>query len=426
MKKNEYRSEIKKIIKKIVKNYWIKELSNHKKINLSCPIYDEREIMNSLNSLLDMRISQGPKVKIFEKEFARYVGTKFAVAVNSGTSANMLGLAALMEVGKIKRGAEVIMPAATFSAVPSPALHLGLKPVFVDVEADTWNIDPKEIEKAITKKTRIIMVVHTFGNPANMVKIMRIAKKHNLLVLEDCCEAHGASIGKRKVGSFGDVATMSFFVAHNITTGEGGIIFAKNKKLFEIIASLREFGRLPADVIRLRRLTYKDKIMGYYDARYITTRLGYNVRMTDMVASLGIEQLKKLDNLNSRRQKVVKQYTNFLSPFKEYLQLPTIRKGTYHSFYGYTFVVRIRAPFTRRDLCLFLEKNGIETRPFFDGCLPDQPAFRVQPHTSIGRLPESRHLRDNALFIGCHGALTSRQIRHVKETFENFFQKYHP
>src|SRR3989338_8168853 len=258
MSNNSERRGLEALVKKIMRDQLRRFALDTTKVHLSWPVYDDAEILNALDSLLDLHLSQGPKVREFEQRFANYLGVRYATAVNSGSSANLLALATLVEYGKIKKDAEVIMPAATFSAVASPALHLGLVPVYVDVERDTWNIDPKEIERAITPRTRVIMAVHTFGNPANMPAIMRIAKKHKLFVIEDCCEAHGARIGKKKVGSFGDLATMSFFIAHNMTTGEGGMIFSDQKQMATIVSSLREFGRLPADVIRTRRLTYRD------------------------------------------------------------------------------------------------------------------------------------------------------------------------
>src|SRR3989344_4517032 len=213
------------------------------RVNIGWPVFDEKEVLQALDSLLNVRISQGPKVKQFEEDAARYVGTRYAVACNSGSSANLLALSALVATGKVKRGSEVIIPATTFATVASPIIQVGLVPVYVDVDPASWNIDPKEIEKAIGPKTKVIMPVHTFGNPAAMPEIMRIARKNKLLVLEDCCEAHGASVGKKKVGSFGDLATLSFFVAHNITTGEGGMVFTDSKEMMELVQSLREFGR---------------------------------------------------------------------------------------------------------------------------------------------------------------------------------------
>ncbi len=394
------------------------------RVNIGWPVFDEKEVLQALDSLLNIRISQGPKVRKFEEDAARYVGTRYAVACNSGSSANLLALTALVASGRVPRGSEVIIPATTFATVASPIIQAGLMPVYVDVDARSWNIDPKEVEKAISKKTRVLMPVHTFGNPADMSAIMKIARKHKLIVLEDCCEAHGASIGKKKVGSFGDLATLSFFVAHNITTGEGGMIFTNDKKIDDLLRSLREFGRLPDDVMRTQRFTYPDKVLKGFDARYIFTRLGYNLRMTDITASLGIEQLKKLDTLNKKRLAIVHTYLKALAPYEKYLVLPTVDNGNLHSFYGFPFMVRKDAPFSRMDLVRFLEDRGIETRPFFGCCLPDQPAFRDEPKHIVGKLPVARMTLDYSIFIGCHGALTPDHIRHVTDSFKEFLSKF--
>lgn len=392
---------------------------NGGKVSVGWPVYDEKEVLGALGALLDLRISQGPRVKLFEQKFAKYVGKKYAVAVNSGSSANLLALGALMQAGKLKKGDEVIMPATTFATVASPVIQLGLVPVYVDCD-DTWNLDPAEVVKAISLKTKVIMAVHTFGNPADVPALQKIAKKHNLVILEDCCEAHGAAIGKRKVGSFGELATLSFFVAHNITTGEGGMIFTDNPALYEILISMREFGRFTKNI---GRFEYNDAVMGQYDTRYIFTRLGYNVRMTDIEAALGLAQLKKLDALNRKRSSIVRVYETAFKKYAQYLQLTRVAKGNFHSYYGFPFIVKKNAPFTRRELALFLESKGIETRPFFGGVLPDQPAFRDEPKRVVGKLPVAHDLKENSIFIGCHPELTKQQVAHVLQTFEIFFRE---
>ncbi len=391
------------------------------RISIGAPAYDEKELNQAIDSLLDVWISMGPKVKSFEKQAAKYVGTKYAVAVNSGSSANLIALATFIAVHKIPRGSEVIMPATTFATVASPVIQLGLVPVYVDIDKNSWNIDPTQIEKAISKNTRIIMPVHTFGNPADMDLIKNIAKKHKLLILEDACEAHGASIRNRKVPSFGDMGTWSFFVAHNITTGEGGMVFTNNEEYYNALISLREFGRMPAENNANKRLAYEDKYLGRYDTRYIFIRLGYNVRMTDIAASLGIEQLKKLDDLNAMRFERVNRYMDALKTFHKYLELPSVKKNTVHSFYGFPFIIRKDSPFSRRDITSFLEDRNIETRPFFAGCLPDQPGFRIEPHRTVGKLPISRWARDNGIFVGCHPMLSNTQERQVIQAFRDFF-----
>ncbi|MBY0472772.1 DegT/DnrJ/EryC1/StrS family aminotransferase [Patescibacteria group bacterium] len=394
------------------------------RVNNGWPMFDEKEVLNALDALLNVRISQGVKVQLFEEMAAKYVGTKYAVACNSGSSANLLALTALIASGKVKRGDEVIIPATTFATVASPIVQAGLIPVYVDVDQNSWNLDIKEVEKAIGPKTRVLMPVHTFGNPVDMPAIMKIAKKHKLIVLEDCCEAHGAAIGKKKVGSFGDISTLSFFVAHNITTGEGGMIFTNDKKLDELLRSLREFGRVSNDVMKNERFTHGDKVLKGFDARYIFLRLGYNMRMTDITASLGIEQIKKLDSFNKQRIRNVEAYLKALAPYEKFLILPTIRKGTFHSFYGFPFLIKKDAPFSRMDFVKFLEARGIETRPFFGGCLPDQPAFRDEPKRVVGNLPVARWTRDWSIFVGCHPALTADHIKHVTKAFKEFLSQY--
>jgi len=421
---NKTKTALKALIQKALKENSKDLLPPAGRVTVGWPVFDEKEILGALDSLLSMRISQGAKVREFEALCAAYIGKKYAIACNSGSSANLLALSALVASGEVARGSEVILPATTFSTVASPIIQVGLIPVYVDVDPVSWNIDPREIEKAIGPKTRIIMPVHTFGNPADMPAIMKIARKHALVVLEDCCEAHGAAIAGKKVGSFGKLSTLSFFVAHNITTGEGGMIFTDDHDYYELLQSLREFGRLPLDVMKNERFTYKDAVLRGYDARYIFSRLGYNVRMTDIMASLGIAQIKKLDALNKRRVQVVETYLKALRKHESFIQLPQVERGHFHSFYGFPFVIRPDAPFSRADLVSHLEKHGIETRPFFGGCLPDQPAFRDEVKRVVGALPIARSLLTQSVFIGCHPGLTKAHINHALSVFESFFKKY--
>lgn len=417
-------SELKALVKRVLKEKRQELLPKAGQVTVGWPVFDEKEVLNALDSLLHMRISQGPKVREFEERCARYIGTKYAVAVNSGSSANLLALSALVASGDVPKGSEVIIPATTFSTVASPILQVGLVPVYVDVDPISWNIDPNGIKKAIGPKTKVIMPVHTFGNPADMQAIMKIAKAHKLIVLEDCCEAHGAAIGRKKVGSFGLLSTLSFFVAHNITTGEGGMVFTNDKKYDDLLQSLREFGRLPLAAIQKNRFTYRDPVLKDYDARYIFTRLGYNLRMTDVAASLGIEQIQKLDGLNAARVRTVAAYNRVFEKYEKYLVLPEVALGVFHSYYGYPFAIQKGAPFTRLQFASFLEQKGIETRPFFAGCLPDQPAFRTEPKRVVGSLPVARWLRDSGIFIGCHPALSRTHIAHVVSVFAAFFARY--
>lgn len=391
------------------------------RVAVGWPIFDEKEIIAVLESMLELRISQGEKVKKFESLYAKEIGAKHAIAVNSGSSANLVALDALIQSGKIKKGSEVIMPATTFTTVASPVLQLGLKPIFVDVEKDSYNIDPLQVEDAISEKTSLIMAVHSLGNPAKMKEIMATAKKSNLLVLEDCCESHGAMIGDKMVGSFGEISTLSFFVAHNITTGEGGMIFCNDSDLEQICRSIREFGR------RLdfsTRFPFVNKELGEYDVRYIFERLGYNVRMTDIEASIGIEQLRKLGQFNRQRIENANYYSEQLSKFSAVLQVPKVRKGTVHTYYSYPILVNENAPFKRKELMNYLEKNLIETRAFMGGNLSVQPAYINENIKVHGSLEMSGLITRNMFFLGCHPGIREAEREYVIEKISEFVKNY--
>lgn len=388
------------------------------KVLLSQPLFGKEEIIALLRVMLLSNgwIAQGPKVAAFEKAFALYIGVSHAVATNSGSSANLLVFAALLAMGRLKKGDEVIIPASVFPTVATPVVQLGLIPVFVDVDLQ-GNIDPLQVRRAISKKTKVVMVVHTLGKPADVISIQKILRGKNILLFEDACEAHGASIGKKRAGSFGDVATFSFYVAHNMTTGEGGMVVTNNKKLATLVSSLRDFGRVTKGNFRFGK---KDKVLGIYDTRYLFTNIGYNVRLTDMQAAMGIEQLKKLESMNKKRIHIAKHYLLGLSSLQNYFILPKVEKNTVHVFYGFLLVVKKDAPFCREEIVMFLESNGIETRPLFSGCLPDQPAFRNVAKRIVGGLPNARFLRDNAFFIGCHPGLTAKDVARVITSIHQF------
>jgi len=421
-----WRGEVKELKQEIfekVREYFNKKgRATNNKITVGFPCFDHNEVNQALDSLLDVWISQGPKVKAFEKQYADYIGVKHGVACNSGSSANLLALTALIQAGKLSPGDEVIVPSATFTTVISPILQVGLVPVFVDVELETYNIDPAAIETAITDKTKLIMVVHSLGCPAKMSEIMKISEKENIPVLEDCCEAHGAAINDKKVGSFGLLSTWSFFVAHNITTGEGGMVVTNDNELKDILESIREFGRLKKYEPDMPRFYYNDGHLKDYDERYVFSNIGYNLRMTDIAASLGIEQLKKLDGLNDTRVKIAKRYSDGLKKFSDVLRLPNVNPGEFHSYYGYPIVIKKGAPFSRKEIVNALEKENIETRAFMGGDLSLQPAYRNTACRVATSMPNTDRMRDDAFFIGCHPYITDEQINKIIQTFERFLK----
>lgn len=414
--------EEKNILKKIISKNIAKKtkfVPGKSQVKVGWPIFGEEEILSVFSSMLELRISQGEKVKEFESMYAAEIGVKNAIAVNSGSSANLLAIDALLQKGMIKKGSEVIVPAATFATVASPIIQLGLVPVFVDVESDSYNISPEEIESAINKNTSMIMVVHSLGNPAKMDKITKIAKKNSVILFEDCCESHHASISGKIVGSFGDISTLSFFVAHNITTGEGGMIFSNDSELAEICRSLREFGRR---LNQSPRFQYVNNQLGEYDVRYIFDRLGYNFRMTDIEASIGIEQLKKLPEFNKARIENAKFFYDSLGSLDS-LQLPNVEKNSVHTFYGFPIMVKEKAAYSRRQIVDFLEKSNIETRPFMGGNLAVQPAFAGKKIKVHGDLKNSKLISRNMFFIGCHPGIGEEEREYVVDKIKEFDSK---
>jgi CDP-6-deoxy-D-xylo-4-hexulose-3-dehydrase len=389
-----------------------------KTITVGFPVYDEKEVIAALDCLLNLRLSQGPIVKQFEIEAAEYMDVPHAVAVNSGTSANMLALASLMNLGMINPGDEVIVPAATFSSVVSPIYQLGLVPVYVDVEETDWFMSIDEVSKAISSKTKVIMPVYNLGFPGEIEKIVDIADKKNIKILEDCCEAHGGERKGIKLGAYGDLSALSFFVAHNITTGEGGMVFSSDEEIDNKLRELREFGRL----FETKTRYYSDNVLSDYDVRYVSKSSGYNVRMTDVAASMGRVQLSKLDSLNKTRRQVVSKIVEIIDQ-KEWLSTISVREGDKSAHYGVPILIDGAAPFSRKEICTYLEAKGIETRALMMGCLPDQPAFRDLNHKISGDLKFSRVLRDKAFFIGCHPALNDGHISHLKESLKSFYDQ---
>lgn len=402
----------------------IKKKTNIKKfknLSLNEISFDEREINSVLKILKSGWISSGKNVKKFENKFSKYIGTKYGVAVNSGSSANLIALSAVIKKYKIKKGDEVIIPASTFATVAMPIIQLGLIPVYVDISIDDLNIDISEIEKAISNKTKIIMPVHTLGIPAKIREINKIAKKRNIIVIEDCCEAHGSKINHKYVGSLGKISCFSFFVAHHITTGEGGMVLTDDKELRDICISLREFGRINQTEISKNRY-YSDDVLKNYDKRYVFNNIGYNLRMTEIAAAIGNEQIKKINRFNKLRVSNTKYLHNFFKKkYKEFFDLPKLKFDGSYSFYTFPIIIKKNISIDRKKLCQYLEKHKIETRPLMAGCLPDQPGLRNQPKKIIGKLKNSRFIRDNLFFIGVHPGLNKGNFKYLFDVLDDFF-----
>ena len=374
-------------------------------------------VMNVLDS---NRLSIGKYVHTFEAKFARLHSRRFGVMANSGTSALQVALAAMKEKHGWQDGDEVIVPAITFIATSNIVLYNHMKPVFVDVDPLTYNIDPGKIEAAITPRTRAILPVHLFGLPCDMDPIMEIAVKHNLAVLEDSCETMFVHYRGRPVGSFGEAACFSTYVAHILVTGVGGLTLCDDPDLAVICRSLIAHGRdsIYLDIDSDDNLTDND-LRDVIERRFSFVRLGHSFRPTEMEAALGLAQLEEYERLLEGRQHNARRLTEGLKDLEDELQLPVIPEDREHAFMMYP--ITVKRPGLRNDLVAFLEDRGIETRFAFP--LLTQPVYQKLFKLDMRNFPVADRIGKNAFYIGCHQELSDEDIDYVVEAFHEFFQR---
>lgn len=382
--------------------------------------YAKRLIFETLNK---NRLSYGPLSARFENKFAKLHNTKFAIFTVSGTSALQVALHALKSIHNWSDGDEVIVPAITFIATSNIVLQNNLKPVFVDVLPDTYNIDPQKIEEKITKKTKAIIPVHMYGLPADMEPILRIAKKYKLKIIEDSCETMLARYRGKMVGSIGDVGCFSTYVAHIITTGVGGIVTTNNPDYAIKIKSLINHGRDSIylnidDDNNLNRRNSKE-VFQMVDRRFSFIDVGYSYRLTEMEAALGLEQLKYLKTNIKKRQKNALYLINSLKKFSNLIQLPTILKDRDHVFLGFPIVIKDKK-IKRSKLLTYLEKNGIETRYMMP--LLNQPIYKKIFGNIENQYPIAKYINQNGFYIGCHPGLKKDDLDYIFYSFETYFK----
>ncbi len=412
--------EINSLIKKYFDDQKEEEFIPGKtKIPLAIPQFGSDEVIESVESLLSTWVTMGKKVRSFESQFKDYVGQKGALMVNSGSSANLLALSALSSPNfdnRIKPGDEVICPAVTWPTSVYPILNVGAKPVLVDVDLNTLNVSSETIEDAITPRTKAIMAVHLMGNPCQTDKIKQIADKREINLIEDCCEAHGAKIGNKSVGSFGICSTFSFFLSHHITTIEGGIVLTNNNAILDIATAQRAHGWI-------REMRNADEIAKEFpdiDKRFLFYETGFNLRPTEIQGAFGIHQIKKLDEFVKTRRNIAKEWNKSLNKFKDYLILPEEIDGTTHSYFAYPITVKENAPFSRKEITEFLESKLIETRPIAGGNLTEQPSAKLYDYRVNGDLSCSKTIMKNSFFIGIHTGIKKQQQQYVIDIFNEF------
>jgi CDP-6-deoxy-D-xylo-4-hexulose-3-dehydrase len=395
------------------------------RIPLSVPTYGVEEVVEALDSLVTTWVTMGKKVRAFERLFAEYLGVGHALMVNSGSSANLLALSALANPAReepLRLGDEVITPAVTWATTVFPILNVGAVPVLVDVELESYNLDPDAVERAITPRTRAILLVHLLGNPCEMDHLQDIARSHNLYLVEDACEAHGAEYHHRKVGTFGHLSTFSFFFSHHISTIEGGMVITGDEPLAELCRALRAFGWV-------RDLKDREELSRQHqeiDPRFLFVNSGFNLRPTEIQGAFGIHQIGRLEAFIQGRRDNAAYWTETLGEFEDYLILPRERPGTRHVWFGYPVTVRPEAPFSRRDLVRFLEDRGLETRPIMAGNMAEQPAMRLYPHRTVGSLANAHLIMRQSFFFGNHQGIGTEEREAVVDYFREFFGQVRP
>lgn len=431
---NEIKNEI---FGKVVEIYKIKE-ENKKfipgitKINYAGRVFDEKEMIAVIDSALDFWLTLGKKGTEFCQYFSEYLDLKHCLVTNSGSSANLIAVSALCSPiidNPMKPGDEVITTAMTFPTTLNPIIQNGLIPVFIDIEEDTYNIDVAIIEEAITKKTKAIVFAHTLGNPADMDKIIEIAKKYKLYLIEDTCDALDSRYDGKYCGTFGDFSTFSFYAAHHMTMGEGGAVCTNSSELYRAAVSIRDWGRAcfcqtgeaAPDGACKNRFNFKfEGLPDGYDHKYIYSNIGYNLKPLDLQCAIGIEQLKKLSKFTEARKSNFKILYDCFKKFEDDFVLPRTLSKSDPSWFAIPITVRENAGFSKKAIVTFLESKKIETRMLFAGNILRQPGYRNIKCRIIGELKNTDAVVNRTFFMGVYPGLDEDRLSYEIEKIDEF------
>ena len=393
-------------------------------------VFDENEFVNLVDAALDGWVTAGRFTEEFESSLASYLGAYSSLTVNSGSSANLVTVSSLTSplLGdrRLKKGDEVITVAAGFPTTVNPIIQNGLIPVFLDVEPGTYNIKADLIDDAISDRTKAIVIAHALGNPFDLETVTKIARKHNLFLIEDNCDALGSEYRGRKTGTFGDLTTSSFYPAHHITMGEGGAVVTQSPELDRIARSFRDWGRDcycetgASDTCGVRFTQKFGNLPFGYDHKYVYSHVGYNLKATDLQASLGVAQLKKLPEFVKTRKRNFKLIREGLEDYENFLMLPEATPNSDPSWFGFPITVRKNEFFNRGGLVKHLEKNKVMTRMIFGGNLLKQPAYLDIKHRTYGDLSNTDYIMDNSFFIGVYPGIDDIRIEYMLDTFKEF------
>ncbi len=397
-------------------------------------IFDDLEINASISSLLDGWFGLGKKAEELENGLASFIGTKGSILTNSGSSANLLAIASIMSplfITHLKAGDEIITAACGFPTTVNPIVQHGLIPVFLDVEKETYNLDPKYLEKALSKKTRAVMIAHTLGNPNNMDVIVSFCKKNNLILIEDNCDALGSEYDGKKTGSFGLLSTQSFYPPHHMTMGEGGAINYNDNRFDRITRSLRDWGRScwcrgdEKRTLGACGVRFNFKIDGKpYDHKYLFNQIGYNLKPIEPQAAMGVEQLKKLPFFIKKRKQNFEKFFDYAKKREDFFILPKSLPKANPCWFAFPLTIKDNAPFTRHEITVFLEQRMIQTRPLFAGNITKQPAYYNVKYRKIGKLLNADRVMHNTFFLGVYPGLNNEKIDYIAKSIDEFLKKY--
>ena len=403
------------------------------------PFFDDNEYVSAIKSLLNEWLVMGQDSITFEYNFPKFLNKEYGILTNSGSSSNLIMMSVLTSkrLYNLPKGTKVITPIAGFPTTINPIFQVGFEPVFVDIELDTLNLNLDQVEDAAKSGAKVITFAHVLGNPPNMDKLMDIVKQYNLILLEDCCDALGSTYKGKSLGSFGDLASCSFYPAHHMTMGEGGFV-ACNTKIQEIIArSFREWGRgcycVGKKANLLKNGSCGNRFSNWlpelpdeiFDHKYVYDEIGYNLKPIELQASIGLEQMKKLPEIHRRRKENHARLKQIFGKYEEFFHLPNATDSSDPSWFAFALTIKDNSKFKRKDIVDFLESNKIQTRPYFAGNIMLQPAYTglIDKNEVITKYPVARKITTDTFFLGTSPVITSVQLDYIEETVDKWFKK---
>lgn len=436
-------NDLKNQILELVKQF-VREKDINKKwtpgtdwVQYAGPFFNEDEYTSSIEALLNGWLVLGQKGISFENKFPKLLGKDYGILTNSGSSSNLIMMSALTSkrLYNLPKGTKVITPIAGFPTTINPIFQLGFEPLFVDIDLDTLNLNLDQVEEQAKKGAKVITFAHVLGNPPNMDRLMEIVKTYNLILLEDCCDALGSTYDGKPLGSFGEFSSCSFYPAHHITMGEGGFV-ACNTQQQEIVArSFREWGR-GCYCIGMKAGLLKNGTCGnrfdkwlpalpdeVFDHKYVYDEIGYNLKPIEVQAAMGLEQIKKLPEIRTRRNHNHARLCSIFKKYEEYFIIPAATKKSDPSWFAFAVTIRDNAPFKRRDIIDYFESNKIQTRPYFAGNIMLQPAYEglMNVDDVVKKYPNARKVTTDTFFLGTSPVITDDQLNYIELTVDNYF-----